>query len=146
MSKSQTMKRMPILMIGTFYKGKQRFSITRADVATMAANFKKRGNGEVVIDYEHASEMPEVAAGQPVPAAGWIVSIDPEPDANHIVWGEASFNARAARMIRAGEYKYGSPNLVWGYRDKTTGESQGLTLTSFALTNTPVLDGTSGIT
>ena len=132
--------RMPIALIGTFYKGKQKFTITRADVAAMAANFKKRGNGEIVIDYEHASEQPEVAAGGPVPAAGWIVGIDPTPDANRVVWGEAKFNSRAREMIAAGEYRYGSPALDWGYRDKSTGEQQGLTLTSFALTNTPVLD------
>ncbi len=104
--------RMPIAMLGTFYKGKQKFSITRADVTAMAANFKKRGNGEVVIDYNHAAEMPEVAMGGPVPAAGWIVGIDPEPDADHVVWGEATFTARASEMIAAGENKYGSPNLV----------------------------------
>lgn len=132
--------RIPIAMVGTFYKGKQKFSITKADVATMAANFRKRGNGEVVMDYEHASEFPDVAAGGPIPAAGWIVGIDPDPDDNGVVWGSAKFTARARDMIAAGEYKYGSPALSWGARDKSTGDGQGLTLTSFALTNTPVLD------
>ncbi len=56
------------------------------------------------------------------------------------VWGEARFTSRARKMIADGEYKYGSPALNWGARDKATGEPQGLTLTSFALTNTPVLD------
>ncbi len=53
--------RVPVAMVGTFHRAKQKFTISRADIATMAANFAKRGNGEVVIDYEHASEQPEVA-------------------------------------------------------------------------------------
>ncbi len=57
-----------------------------------------------------------------------------------MVWGEAQFTSRARDMIAAGEYRYGSPALDWGARDKGTGDPQGLTLTSFALTNTPVLD------
>jgi|GEM_PF-2111109 len=140
LSESDQSTRMPVAMVGTFYKGKQKFTITRADVKAMAANLAKRGNGEIVIDYEHASEMPEVAAGGPIPAAGWITAIDPTPDANGVVWGTAKFNAPAAKMIADGEYKYGSPALDWGYRDKSNGEQQGLTLTSFALTNTPFLD------
>jgi len=130
----------PVAMIGDWYKGKQKFSITEADVAAMTANFKKRGNSEVVIDYEHASEDPEVARGGPVPAAGWIVHINQAPDANGVVWGKAKFNARARDMIATGEYRYGSPALSWGYRDKNNGEQQGLTLTSFALTNRPFLE------
>jgi phage I-like protein len=132
--------RIPVAMVGTFYKGKQKFSITRNDIARMADNFTKRGNGEVVIDYEHASDDPGVAMGGPIPAAGWIKGIDPQPDANGIAWAEATFNEAARKMIAAGEYKYGSPVINWGSRDKSTGEQQGATLTSFALTNTPVLD------
>jgi hypothetical protein len=132
--------RVPLAMIGTFYKGKQRFSITRADVQLMADNFAKRGTGDVVMDYEHASEWPESAQGQPIPAAGWIVGIDPEPDAKGIVWGSVKFTPRARKMIAAGEYKYVSPVIDWGTRDRASGQVQGATLTSAALTNRPVLD------
>ncbi|HEX4311893.1 MAG TPA: phage protease [Acidobacteriaceae bacterium] len=137
--------RIPIAKLGTFYKGKLKFSITADDVASLADNFGKRGNGEVVIDYEHASEAPEVANGGPVPAAGWITSIEAKPDAAGIVWGTANFNERARQMIDAREYKYGSPALNWGARDKSNGDQQGLTLTSYALTNTPFLDGMPAI-
>jgi hypothetical protein len=44
-------------------------------------------------------------------------------------------------MIRAGEYRYISPVLDPTVRDNKTGEAQGWTLTSAALTNTPVLQG-----
>lgn len=132
--------RIPLATIGTFYKGKQKFSITKADVARMSENFAKRGTGDVVLDYEHASEEPEVAQGGPVPAAGWITSIDSEPDANGVVWGSVQFTEKARAMVAAKEYKYISPVIDWGVRDRRTGDVQGATLTSAALTNRPVLD------
>lgn len=138
--------RVPLAIVGTFHKGAQKFTISRKDVATMAANFKKRGNGEVVLDYEHASEFPEVAAGGPIPAAGWIVSVDAEPDAKGIVWGDLKFTAKARDLIDKKEYKYISPVINWGARDRSTGDPQGATLRSAALTNTPVLDRMPAIT
>ena len=116
--------RIPLVMIGTFYKGKQKFSITKADVVSMAENFAKRGTGDVVLDYEHASEDPEVAQGGPVPAAGWITSIDSAPDANGIVWGSVQFTQKARDMVAAKEYKYISPVINWGVRDRTTGDAR----------------------
>src|SRR5438874_9835538 len=62
----------PIALAGRWVKGGREFSITSDDLAAMARNFEKRKNDQVVIDYEHASEAPEVALGGPVPAAGWI--------------------------------------------------------------------------
>ena len=62
----------PIALTGRWVKGGREFSITSDDLAAMARNFEKRKNDQVVIDYEHASEAPEVALGGPVPAAGWI--------------------------------------------------------------------------
>jgi phage I-like protein len=140
MSAPDELSRIPICMIGTFYKGKQKFTVSKADVKTMAENFAKRGTGDVVMDYEHASESPEVAMGGPVPAAGWIKSIDAEPDANGIVWASADFTAQARQMIADQQYKYVSPAIDWGARDRKTGDPQGATLTSAALTNRPVLD------
>ena len=53
----------PICLTGTWVKGARTFSITRDDLATMLRNFEKRKNDQVVIDYEHASEQPDVARG-----------------------------------------------------------------------------------
>lgn len=132
--------RIPLCVLGRFVKGSQRFSLGMTEVNQMAANFRKRPNGEIVIDYEHASNSPEVALGGPVPAAGWLKAIDDRPDANGVLWGEAQFTDKARQMIAAGEYKYLSPSIVLGARDKQTGEQQGATLISMALTNTPFLD------
>jgi phage I-like protein len=145
LSDADQSSRIPLAMIGTFYKGRQKFSITKADVARMSENFAKRGTGDVVLDYEHASEEPEVGQGGPVPAAGWITSIDPEPDASGIVWGSVRFTKKARAMVGAKEYKYISPVINWGVRDRRSGDVQGATLKSAALTNRPVLDGMPAI-
>ena len=62
----------PICITGAWVKGGRKFAIDARDLAAMVRNFSKRRNEQVVIDYEHASEQPEVAQGGPIPAAGWI--------------------------------------------------------------------------
>lgn len=46
----------------------------------------------------------------------------------------------AAEMIRKGQYRFFSPAIDWSALDKETGEAQGATLTSGALTNHPFLE------
>jgi phage I-like protein len=146
LSEAGRLVRIPLVILGRWAKGLQTFAITRADVTAIAENFRKRMNGELVIDYEHASERPEIAAGGPVPAAGWLREIEDTPDENGVLWGLAEFTERARALIAAAEYKYLSPALNWGARDGRTGEQQGCTLTSMALTNRPVLTAMPAIT
>lgn len=131
--------RIPIAKLGKWVKGKLTFSITKTTLSSVVANLRKR-RAETVIDYEHASEFPEMAQGQPVPAAGWIKSIEDTPDDDGVLYAHAEFTPRAQQMIQSGEYKYLSPVIDWGARDKVTGEAQGATLTSVALTNRPFLE------
>ena len=133
-------KRLPIAQLGVRYKGSQRVSITRDMLAQVVANFRKRDTGEVPIDYDHSIET-AAGGGAPVPAAGWIKSIDDSPDGQGILWGTVEWTPRAAEMIRNREYSYISPVLNPTVRDNKTGQPQGWTLTSAALTNTPVLQG-----
>ena len=133
------LKRVPLARVGRFVKDGQKFSITPQTLAEVVANFRKRP-ADTVIDYEHASEFPEEAQGGPVPAAGWLKSIDDAPGADGILWGDAEFTPRARRMIAEREYRYLSPVIDWGARNKQTGEPQGPTLTSVALTNRPFLE------
>jgi phage I-like protein len=131
--------RIPIAVLGRFVKGKLKFAITKATLADVVKNFRNRGV-DTVIDYEHASEAPEMAAGGPVPASGWLKAIDDEPDGDGILWGHAEFTPRAKDLVKGGEYRYLSPVINWGARNKSTGEQQGATLTSIALTNRPFLE------
>lgn len=135
--------RIPLAVTGSWVKGSKKFSITLEDLKNIARNFSKRLNGEVNADYEHASEQPEVARGGDVPSAGRIVAVEDPQEAGggkHMLWGLFEPTDRARQMVRAKEYRYISPAIDWGAADKQTGEKQGATLTSIALTNRPFLE------
>ena len=147
----------PIAVTGSWVKHGRRFEITPEDLAAMVVNFNKRQNEQIVIDYEHASETPEVAHGGPIPAAGWIHHLEcgnresgfgrgedapplsPLPTPNSLR-ALVEWTPEAERLIQQGAYRFFSPAIDWGYRDKQTGEPQGATLTSGALTNHPFLE------
>lgn len=130
----------PIAATGNWVKDGRHFSITAQDHADMVRNFAKRKNHQLVIDYEHASEMPEVAKGGPIPAAGWIHSLREAGDGKAQLRALVEWTPEAESMIRSGEYRFFSPAIDWGAADKATGAPQGATLTSGALTNHPFLE------
>jgi len=155
--------RVPLAVTGKWVRGATAFSITREDLASIVRNFRRRQNGEINVDYDHASEMPEVAAGGPVPSAGRIVRLDapeaaqglgmrgqglgesrnpqsPMPNPCFILYGWFEPTERARELVRNREYRFISPAIEWGAKNKRTGKSQGTTLTSVALTNRPFLE------
>lgn len=145
LSEASARVRIPLLQLGNWVKGVVSFSITSADVKAIVANFRKRGTGEIVIDYEHGSESPARASGGPIPAAGWLKAVEEQPDTKGILWGLGEFTERARRMIADREYKYLSPAIDWGTRDTRSGEQQGATLRSMALVDRPFLDALPAI-
>jgi Mu-like prophage I protein len=134
------LSRMPLAQLGVRYKGKHRIEITRLMMADVVRNFRKLDTGEVPVDYDHSIEL-AAGNGLPCPAAGWIRAIDDVPDRQGILWCSVDWTERAQKMIATGEYRYVSPVIDPTVRDNKTGEPQGWTLTSAALTNTPVLKG-----
>jgi Mu-like prophage I protein len=133
----------PIAVTGSWVKEGHRFSITEEDLDDIIKNFENRGNGEVVVDYEHASENPQVARGGPIPAAAWITKLskkDGEDGKSKMLWGDVDFTDEAKKHIERKQYKYFSPAIDWGAVEKKTGRSKGATLTSGALTNHPFLE------
>jgi hypothetical protein len=58
----------------------------------------------------------------------------------YILYGRYEPTDRARKLIRNREYRYVSAAFAKDYPDRKTGDSQGLTLTSVALTNQPFLD------
>ena len=161
--------RIPILVTGSWVKGGRDVSFTRDELCTAIENFHKLSNHDLNVDYDHASEDLERAAGAPTPSAGRIVSLDePEEFSNadcrlaiekkssdphppignrpstignrYILFGRYEPTVRARQMIKNREYRYVSAAFAKDYPDRKTGESQGLTLTSVALTNQPFLD------
>lgn len=143
------LREIAVAVPGSWVKGDRTFSITKQDLADMARNFEKRKNDMIVIDYEHASEQPEVAKGGPVPGAGWIhkVAVGNQRSAaselkadSCVLTALVEWTPQAEKMLRTGQYRFFSPAIDWGARDKGTGEPQGATLTSGALTNHPFLE------
>ncbi len=161
---AEGLARIPILVTGSWVKGGRDVSFTRDELSTAVRNFYKLANQDLNVDYDHACEDLERAAGAPTPSAGRIVALDePEefaadrqvgsgqvekpsahlptsPSACWILYGRYEPTTRARQMIKNREYRYVSAAFAKDYPDRKTGESQGLTLTSVALTNQPFLD------
>jgi Mu-like prophage I protein len=164
LSPQEELVRIPLALTGHWTRGASEFSITRHDLESIVRNFGRRQNGEINVDYDHASEMPEVAAGGPIPSAGRIVKMDPPEEwkdaigkvqtdktdgANlavpaseprFILYGWYEPTDRARRLIANREYRYISPAIDWAARSKRSGKSLGATLSTVALTNRPFLE------
>ena len=154
--------RVPLAVSGRWVRGTREFAITRDDLASIVRNFEGRQNGEINVDYDHASEMPEVAAGGPIPSAGRIIKLEApeifasrdsqlgtrqsgESQTQHselrfILYGWYEPTERARRLIANREYRYISPAIDWAARSKRSGKPQGATLSTVALTNRPFLE------
>lgn len=111
------------------------WKLDAALAAAVIARWQQRET-PLVVDYEHQT-MNAVENGKPAPAAGWIESLEVEPDGLYatVKWTEA---ARA--FIKADEYRYISP--VFTFAPKTGAV---LELKSAALTNYPALDGLDAV-
>lgn len=104
-------------------------------------NFKATQNRSIPIDFEHASEADPTQGAIPVdgaPAQGWIRDL--RIDGGNL-WGLVEWGDKARDYIRAGQYKFFSPAIRFGARDRVTGQQIGARMTSGALTNNPFLDG-----
>ena len=78
--------RIPILVTGSWVKGGRDVSFTRDELCTAIENFHKLANHDLNVDYDHASEDLERAAGAPTPSAGRIVALD-EPEEFRVQMG-----------------------------------------------------------
>jgi hypothetical protein len=131
--------RIPIAITGDWTKGKP-FSITDSTLEALKGNLEKRKNGELTMDFNHASEDPNVEPDRGI-SAGWLT----DPEIEHV--NDRSVltvlyapTPKAQEHIEKQEYRYVSPAIDYTSKDKETGESQGPTLTSAALVNRPFLE------
>lgn len=92
----------------------------------------------IPIDYEHQT-LTTYENGKPAPAAGWITALYEGEDG--CLMGSVEWTEAASAAIKAREYRYLSPVLVYNGFDPTTGNRVPCYLHSAALTNTPFLDG-----
>lgn len=106
--------------------------IDQAIATRVIERFNSRANPPVV-DYEHQTLHKETN-GQPAPAAAWMRALQWREGSG--LWATVELTARAAQLIRDGEYKFVSP--VFAY-DGSTGEV--LAILHAALTNYAAIDG-----
>jgi len=156
--------RIPIAITGKWKGADREFSVGLDDLNEIRENFARKPTGEINVDYEHASEVP-FGTGGPVLSAGRVVKLDsPEmfkngsgqmgnsadggpsahlptsPSAKYILWGWYEPTSRARELIAHKEYRYISPAIRWGAKDKVSGKVIGTVLTSVALVNKPFLE------
>jgi hypothetical protein len=118
------------------------FEITRMTNAEILRNFRATQNQKIPIDFEHASEQDPTAGAIPTegaPAQGWIHDLDDRGVAG--LWGLVEWLEPARTYVKQGKYKFFSPAIRFGAKDRVTGQPIGARMTSGALTNNPFLDG-----
>jgi hypothetical protein len=104
-------------------------------------NFNATENRRIPIDFEHATEADSSSGNIPsegAPAQGWICDLKVQ---GGNLWGLVEWLPKARELIRGGNYKFFSPAIRFGARDRVTGKQIGARMTSGALTNNPFLDG-----
>ncbi len=95
---------------------------------------------KLAIDYEHQSfERLNTRDDGLRPAAGWIAALQVREDG---LWAsEVEWTARAAELLRSGEYRYFSPVIYW--TDET--QTELAALGPVALTNDPAMIGVAAL-
>lgn len=108
-----------------------KWRLTAANAARMIALLKRVGR-DLQVDYDHASENPDLKAEGRAPASGWIKfdTLTYEPGRGLIA--DITWTAAAAAKIVAKEMRFLSPVFYWS---RDTGDV--LLLKSVALTNDP---------
>ena len=116
------------------------FEMNQQTFEEIIRNFKASPE-ELPIDFEHASEADATDGSIPqagAPAQGWIK--DMRVDGGNL-FGLVEWGSLAREYIREGKYKYFSPAIRFGAKDRVTGKPIGARMTSGALTNSPFLAG-----
>jgi hypothetical protein len=112
------------------------FSMDAEKMQQCVRRFEQQAN-PMLVDYEHNS-----VAGGDGRAAGWIQKLYVKQlDDRAELWATVEWTATAANMIKGGEYRYCSPVIDFGGKDRATGEHVAIELFNVAITNNPFLDG-----
>lgn len=117
------------------------FAFDEAVFAQMIANFESQKN-PIPLTYEHPDYKAAAAAGNAIPAAGWIHELQVREDG---LWAFVEFTAKAANHVREGEYRYCSIVMDFTSTDRATGEETGARLFEVGLVNRPFIDGMAPI-
>lgn len=122
------------------------FELTPQIFTEIVANFRATQNKRIPIDFEHASEQDPTQGAIPTegaPAQGWIIDLDNRGMAG--LWGLVEWLEPLRTYIKQGKYKYFSPAIRFGSKDRVSGQPIGARMTSGAATNNPFLDGMTAL-
>lgn len=116
------------------------FEFTRRHALGAIRWFERLGR-KLAIDYEHQSlDGRAVREDGLRPAAGWISRLEARDDG---LWAAGvTWTARAAELLRSGEYRYFSPVIYWTDREYSDVSALG----PVALTNDPAMCGVAPLT
>ena len=123
------------------------FEMTPETFDEIVRNFNATVNRRIPIDFEHASEADGASGSIPqdgAPAQGWITQLDNR--GLNGLWGLVEWLEPARTYIREGRYRFFSPAIRFGSRDRVSGKPIGARMTSGALTNVPFLDAMVPVT
>lgn len=123
---------------GQFHRGDMpggSVDIDDAYCATLVANWKKRGEPELPVDYFHRGGSGVAVPNEQKIASGWIQKVEARADG---VWGLIKWTDKARAMILADEIRYLSPEWHPNDIDVATGKRQGPTLHGAGLLNDPL--------
>jgi hypothetical protein len=109
------------------------FAITAATYSEILANFAALGRQPLPVDMDHATEL---AGG---PAVAWVVDLAVRGAELWALFEWVDEDVRA--QVRAGQWGYLSPAIVFKSRDPVSGKAAGARMTSVALTTQPFLRG-----
>lgn len=121
-----------LLPAGPNIKGRDGRKFALPDARAVVEAFRK-DQKDIPIDFEHATEI-KAPAGEPAPAAGWIVELDVRADGS--LWGRVDWNGRGKEALASREYRYISPAFL--HRNGTI-----IQIVSAGLTNRPNLTMTA---
>lgn len=109
------------------------FAITASTYAEILSNFEALGRQPIPVDLDHAIEL------DGGPAVAWVVDLAVRGDQ---LWALFEWvDADVVEQVRAGQWGYLSPAIVFESRDPVSGAKAGARLTSVALTTQPFLRG-----
>lgn len=72
----------------------------------IAASRDAAGNRELLLDYNHATDLAAMPKGGAAPAAGWISDLQVREDG---IWGKVDWTPAARQQVANREYRYISP-------------------------------------
>jgi len=122
-----------LLKTGDFWDPRyDSFSVTGEMLNQMVENFGLMGRA-VAGDYDHQASFGSTEAN------GWVEELEVRAEGAEL-WALVAWLPETAEAIRAGKWRYISPEFAFAQQSET-GENLGPALLGFALTNRPFLEG-----